>query len=221
MNELMTHKNIYLISGLGADERIFNHLNFGALTPKYIKWIVPKKNELMEDYAARISEQIDAEKPILLGVSFGGMLAIEIAKLIDCQQVIIISSAKTRNDIPLIYRIFGQLKMHKLIPIQLLKQPNFITYWCFGMYLNDEKKLLKSILKETDTTFLKWAINAIINWKNETTLTTDLIQIHGDLDRILPIKNKAKIDLIIPKGGHLMVYNKADLINDFLRKMKF
>jgi pimeloyl-ACP methyl ester carboxylesterase len=175
----------------------------------------------MEDYAARISEQIDAEKPILLGVSFGGMLAIEIAKLIDCQQVIIISSAKTRNDIPLIYRIFGQLKMHKLIPIQLLKQPNFITYWCFGMYLNDEKKLLKSILKETDTTFLKWAINAIINWKNETTLTTDLIQIHGDLDRILPIKNKAKIDLIIPKGGHLMVYNKADLINDFLRKMKF
>ena len=40
--------------------------------------------------------QITTEKPIILGVSFGGMLAIEIAKAIDCEQVILVSSAKTR-----------------------------------------------------------------------------------------------------------------------------
>ncbi len=215
----MSNKNIYLISGLGADERIFKHINFGELTPRFIKWIAPKKDELIENYALRLLEQIDDKKPIILGVSFGGMLAIEISKLIDCQKVIIISSAKTRNDIPLIYRIFGQLKLHKLMPINLLKSANFLTYFLFGMSNKNEKKLLKNILKDTDKTFLKWAINAIINWQNKTELMPNLIQIHGDLDRILPIKNKAKIDLIIPNGGHLMVFNKADLINPFLTRI--
>ncbi len=212
------NKNIYLISGLGADERIFKHLKFGELTPIFIKWIVPKNNELIQDYALRLSEQITTEKPIILGVSFGGMLAIEIAKLIDYQQIVIISSAKNKSEIPFYYRLIGQFKLHELIPIKLFKWANPLTYWFFGMHTKVEKKLLKSILNDTDKTFLKWAIDAIVNWKNKE-LINNLVHIHGDLDRVLPIKNKKKIDLIIPNGGHLMVFNKADLINTFLKEI--
>ena len=210
------NKNIYLISGLGADERIFKHLNFGELTPIFIKWIKPKNNELIENYALRLSEQITTKKPIILGVSFGGMLAIEIAKLIDCQQIIIISSAKNKSEIPFYYRLIGRFKLHKLIPIKLFKWANPLTYWFFGMHTKSEKELLKSILNDTNKTFLKWAINAIVNWKNKE-IINNLVHIHGDLDRVLPIKNKKEIDFIIPKGGHLMVFNKADLINKFLK----
>ena len=212
------NKNIYLISGLGANERIFKHLNLGELTPIFIKWIEPKNNELIQDYALRLSEQITTEKPIILGVSFGGMLAIEIAKLIDYQQIVIISSAKNIKEIPFYYRLIGQLKGHKLIPIKLFKWTNPLTYWFFGMHTKSEKELLKSILNDTDKTFLKWAINAIINWKNKE-IINNLVHIHGDLDRVLPIKNKKEIDLIIPNGGHLMVFNKADLINKILKEI--
>ena len=110
------NEHIYLISGLGADERVFQNLDFGRLKPKFIKWIEPKDNETIQEYALRLSEQIDTNKPIILGVSFGGMIAIEIAKQIDYQQVILISSAKTKTEIPLIYRISGRLKLHKIIP---------------------------------------------------------------------------------------------------------
>ena len=204
---------IYLISGLGADERVFQNLDFGRLKPTFIKWIEPRQNETIQEYALRLSEQIVTKKPIILGVSFGGMIAIEIAKQIDYQQVILISSAKTKTEIPLIYRILGRLKLHKLIPIRLFKQANILTYWFFGMNSKSEKKMLKGILNDTDSTFLKWAMDAIITWKNEV-IIDKLVHFHGDNDRILPIKNIVKVDLIIPNGGHLMVFNRADVIND-------
>jgi pimeloyl-ACP methyl ester carboxylesterase len=218
MTESKHNKNIYLISGLGADERVFQNLDFGKLTPSFIKWITPQRDESMPDYALRLSTQIKTEKPIILGVSFGGMLAIEIAKLIDYQEVIIVSSAKNRQEIPFYYRLFGRLNGHKLLPISLFKHANFLTYWFFGMLEKNEKKLLKSILNDTDTTFLKWAINAIVNWQNET-IIHNLTHIHGASDRVLPIKNKNELTAIIPNGGHLMVFNKATELNKILKEI--
>ena len=205
-------EHIYLISGLGADERVFQNLDFGRLKPRFIKWIEPRDNETFQEYSLRLSEQIETSKPIILGVSFGGMIAIEIAKLIDYQQVIIISSAKTKTEIPIIYRILGRLKFHKLIPISVFKQANILTYWFFGMNSKAEKKLLKSILHDTNSTFLKWAMDAIISWKNEV-IIEKLVHIHGNKDKILPLKNIKKVDLVIPNGGHLMVFNQAHKIN--------
>ena len=34
-------KNIYIISGLGVDERVFQKLDFSDYTTTYIKWILP------------------------------------------------------------------------------------------------------------------------------------------------------------------------------------
>ncbi len=209
-------KKIYLISGLGADERIFELLDLEDYEPIHIKWIEPKKHETIKDYALRLSKQIETKKPLILGVSFGGMIATEIAKQIDYEKVILISSAKTKNEIPILYRLIGHLNLHRLIPIQFFKQPNFITYWFFGMRTKTEKKLLKSILTETDCTFLKWAINSIIKWDNEYQITRK-IQIHGSTDKILPKQNIKNVDFEIDEGGHLMIYNRANEISLILK----
>lgn len=207
---------IYLISGLGADERIFQHLDFGQFEPKFVKWIVPKYNESLKSYAQRLAQQIETEKPIIVGVSFGGMLAIEIAKHIDCQQVILVSSAKTKHEIPFICRLFGQSNLHKLIPSALLKKANTLTYWLFGMTTKSDKSLLKSILYNTDSTFLKWAINAIVHWDN-TEILDNVVHIHGNADHILPINCIQKVDFKIEDGGHLMIYNQAERLNEVLK----
>jgi pimeloyl-ACP methyl ester carboxylesterase len=211
-------KKIYLISGLGADERIFEFLDLGDCEPIHINWIEPRQNETIKDYALRLRVQIETEKPVILGVSFGGMIATEIAKQIDYEQVILISSAKTKNEIPILYRLFGQINLHRFIPIKLFKQANFVTYWFFGMKTKAEKKLLKSILTDTNSSFLKWAINSILKWDNEYQITR-LIQIHGSEDKILPKQNIIKVDYEIDKGGHLMIYNRANEINQILRRI--
>jgi surfactin synthase thioesterase subunit len=78
-------KRIYLISGLGADRRVFKKLVFPTdFELIYLDWITPEPAESLEAYAARLALNIDTSAPFyLIGLSFGGMLATEIAKKLN------------------------------------------------------------------------------------------------------------------------------------------
>ncbi|MCP9751582.1 alpha/beta hydrolase, partial [Ferruginibacter sp. HRS2-29] len=89
-------KTIYLFSGLGADERVFKYLKFPGHHIVHIKWITALRNEPLAAYAKRLLEQVSTEHPILIGLSFGGIMAIEVSKLIPTEKVIIIASVKNR-----------------------------------------------------------------------------------------------------------------------------
>ncbi|HEU5289478.1 MAG TPA: alpha/beta hydrolase [Cyclobacteriaceae bacterium] len=208
-------KEVYLLSGLGADKRVFDFLDFSDYQVRHIEWISPNENESIESYAQRLSDQIQNQKPILIGVSFGGMMAVEIAKLREPEKVILISSAKTKHDIPMLYWLAGMSNIVKILPGSLFKKVNSLTYWFFGAHGTIEQAMLRKIISDTDDTFLKWAINQITNWKNETIIRNTFL-IHGNQDRILPNK---KPDFIIEKGGHLMITNRPAEINSIIRKL--
>jgi len=76
---------------------------------------------------------------------------------------------------------------------------------------------LKNIIKDTNPTFLKWAINQIVNWKN-LSVPQNCIHIHGTNDRILPSKH-LKVDYTIKNGGHFMTVNKAKEIEVIIKKL--
>lgn len=213
----MTDK-CYLLSGLGADGTVFQYLDFEGVEVEYMEWLPPLPKETLPAYAKRMTQKITTPHPILVGLSFGGMVAMEIAKQIPVKKVILISSAKERKELPWFYRFSAKLKLQKILPYTLIKRTNGFTYWIFGATSAHEKALLKEIFRKTPTTFLKWAINAILTWKN-TEISTHILHIHGDKDRILPYKN-VKDTLCITGGGHSMIVNKAHeitpLINKFL-----
>lgn len=209
-------KVLYLFSGLGADERAFQRLDFSGFTVVFIQWLVPHDKETMAQYAARLLDQIPTTQPTLIGLSFGGMIAVEVARQIDTERVILISSAKTKSEIPFYYRLAGRLNLHKLLPAALLKRSNLITDWFFGVNSAFEKQLLKHILADTDPIFLKWAIDQVVRWKNQTP-PPNLFHIHGTSDRILPAGFVAS-DAIVRDGGHLMVLNKAEELNAVWRQ---
>jgi pimeloyl-ACP methyl ester carboxylesterase len=209
-------KYLYIFSGLGADERVFQQLDFSGFSTTFIKWIVPEDNETIEQYATRLIDQITTKNPTLIGLSFGGLIAVEVAKQIHTEKVILIASAKTKNEIPFYFRFAGQLKLHRLLPLRLLKSSNLIKNWFFGTSSMFEKQLLKQILMDTDPTFLWWAIDKVARWTNQTQ-TKNLFHIHGTSDRILPL-SFVKCNTIIKNGGHLMTLNKADELNQILRQ---
>lgn len=107
--------------------------------------------------------------------------------------------------------------MHKWIPILFFKQNNIITNWFFGITSLDEKTLLKQILKDTNPKFLTWAIDKIVSWSNQNA-PTNLIQIHGNKDRIFPI-TFINTEKIINHGGHFMILNKSFEINNPLHEI--
>jgi pimeloyl-ACP methyl ester carboxylesterase len=213
-----THKKkVYLFSGLGVDERVFRNLIFEGYDTTFIKWISPEKNEAIEVYAKRISQQIKTEKPILIGLSFGGIMAIEVSKIIECEKIILISSAKTKYEIPWYYRLAGKTKIQRILPEKIFTQSNAMLNWFFGVNTPEEKLLLKTILNESDPEFNRWGIDKIVSWKNKI-IPKNLTHIHGTSDRILPSRYVKK-DFTIEKGGHFMVLNKAEEINVILKQI--
>ena len=209
-------RKVFLIGGLGADERVFQHLTLSSFEQVFVQWLSPFRNELLADYAKRLATQLIPENdPIIVGVSFGGMLATEIAKLKPKAKVFIISSAKTFKEIPVYFRILGYLNILKFTPIQLFKYHTKITDWFFGVKNKQESLLLASILQRTDSSFLKWALIQIVHWKN-TIIPPNVIHIHGNNDRILPSKYIHSTRLIAG-GGHLMILNRATEISNIIK----
>lgn len=207
-------KELFLFSGLGADERIFQKLNFKNSKVTFIKWIDPLNKETIENYALRISKQVTAANAVLIGVSFGGIMAIEVAKHIPIDKVIIISSVKNKYEIPFYLRWAAAINLHLLLPVNYLKRANAISYWLFGANTQTEKTLLKDILLQTDSTFLKWALAKIGKWQNLQT-HPNLVHIHGTTDKILPIKF-TQPNYLIKGGGHFMTLNKHSEIKEII-----
>ncbi|RYD51785.1 MAG: alpha/beta hydrolase [Sphingobacteriales bacterium] len=208
-------KPIYVLSGLGADERVFQKLHFGVPVT-FVKWEVPEQAESIQAYAARIAANIPVTRPILVGLSFGGVVAIEIAKHIPVEKLMLIASVKTREELPFYYRLIGLLNLHRLVPATLLKPSNRITNWAFGAESIADKKLLKQILADTSPQFLKWAINQLLHWKNHI-VPPNVLHIHGTSDRILPIAS-VDCDFVIEGGGHLMTLTKPEALSELLRQ---
>ncbi len=209
--------SIYILSGLGTDERVFKNLVFEGHSINFIKWVEPGNNEPMSAYALKLIEQVVDEMPILIGLSFGGMMAVEIAKHIKTKKVILISSAKTYREIPFYFRFFGSFGVHKILPFRFLMEIDFFTNWLFGVYSKPDKLLLRLILDDIDHKFLLWSIDEILKWKN-VQIPQNLVHIHGSHDKILPIRF-VKYHLRISRGCHLMILNQPEDLNAILKDL--
>ena len=143
-------------------------------------------------------------------------MAIEVSKLIETEQVILIASAKTRKEIPWYFRFSGKIRLHKLVPTWLMKRSNFLTNWLFGTTSKFEKELLKQILADTNPAFLTWALNCIVHWKNKES-PKNIFHVHGTSDRILPSRFVTCAQKL-KGGGHFMTLNKAKELNIILEQ---
>ncbi|HEY9761262.1 MAG TPA: alpha/beta hydrolase [Trichocoleus sp.] len=211
-------KEIYLVSGLGADQRIFQMLKFEGYRPIHIRWLRPKRGESIESYALRLTAQINTDKPTIIGLSFGGMIAVEIAKQIPVAKVVLLSSVKDFYEVPPYFRAFRWFPIHRIFPFKsILWAIYWFAYWVFGVDDPEERKLLKVILLDTDPHFLKWALHRVVTWKNET-VPKNLSHIHGQSDRIFP-SLFVEPDFMLEQGGHLMVFNRAAEVSELITKI--
>lgn len=211
-------KKVYFISGLGADERVFKYIRVPEHWEMvHLRWIKPLPGETLPGYAWRMSERIDTQEPFsLVGLSFGGMLATEIAKKYNPRHTILISSVPVPAHLPGYFRTAAALKLHKIVPMSLMKlmarTKRFISSenW-------EDKKLLWQLIDESDPLFLRWAMNAILHWKNEE-IPSHLWHIHGTRDEILPVRFTQPTHFI-DKAGHLAIMSSATEINKLLQSL--
>lgn len=196
---------------------MFSRLDVQGYTTVCLQWVKPHKHDTLRTYGIRLAEQIDSSRPFyLLGVSLGGMLAVEIANYLKPIKTVIISSVATANELPWHLKLAASLHIDYITPAELLKSANPLSYWIFGTDTKEEKKLLKDILADIDPRFMKWALRAIANWDNST-IPPNLVRIHGTSDKVLPMFSTADA-IKIGGGGHMMIYNNAAELSKIIAK---
>jgi pimeloyl-ACP methyl ester carboxylesterase len=210
-------KKVYFIPGLGADSRSFGFLDLSFCQPEFVKWKTPFPAETLATYAERLFENIGDEAATIVGVSFGGMLSVEIAKKHPQTKVIIIASCKTFREIPAYLRFWKYIPLYRLHSEKLKGYSGKLVLDLLGAKGRDQKKVQLEILKDTDAAFTRWAMHAIVTWNN-TTIPVNLIHIHGTGDRLLPYRY-VKADHCIQKGEHVLIMDHAAEVSQLLKNI--
>jgi pimeloyl-ACP methyl ester carboxylesterase len=207
--------NVYFLSGLAADRRMFKHIQLpSSFNAVYLDWIPALKAETLNDYAMRMAQSINLEEPfVLVGLSMGGMLAAEIARQYKPVATILISSVPSPRHLPFYFKAAGIFGLYKLVPIYAIKSIT-IAKRLFTAETEEDKQLLKQVIRDSDNDFIRWSINAMLHWKSNG-LPASYTHIHGARDGVLPVRF-TKPTHIIPRAGHLLVMNRAAEVNRIL-----
>jgi alpha/beta superfamily hydrolase len=206
--------------GMAASSTIFEriHLPDAIFEMHLLEWEIPNPGESLTVYAQRIAQKVTHEDPILIGVSFGGILVQEMKQFLHPKKLIIISSVKSNAEFPRRFKLAKTTKAYKLIPTTLFENIEMLVKFSFGSSIVKQRlALYEKFLAVRDKRYLDWAIEQIINW-DRTVIDNEIIHIHGDADEVFPPKY---IKEFIPvKGGtHIMILSKYRWLNDNLPKI--
>jgi pimeloyl-ACP methyl ester carboxylesterase len=210
---------VYFMPGLAASPAIFERIVLpeDQFEMFLLEWQIPLGNESLSDYARRISKKITHQNPVLVGVSFGGILVQEISKFVKARKVIIISSVRSNVEFPRRMKITKVLKAYKLLPSDVVNKMERLAKFTFGGKMKQRLQLYEKFLSVRDDRYFEWAIRNVILW-DRSEIDPKVIHIHGDADDVFPIKYIT--DCIVVKGGtHIMILNKFKWINENLPKI--
>ena len=212
----MTKIPVYFMPGLAASSSIFERIVLPTESFEVIllDWVQPKKDETLVSYAQRMAQKVVHENAVLIGVSFGGILVQEMAAFLTLKKLIIISSVKTRDEMPRRIKFAKTTNAYKLLPTSLLNNVEKLIKYSFGNVINQKLKLYEKFLHLRNKEYLDWAIEQVVCW-DRSVPDPRVIHIHGDLDEVFPAKN---INSFIPiKGGtHIMILNRFRWFNQYL-----
>ena len=198
--------------GLGASSKIFEFIKLDKKF-KLIKldWISPFENESLSSYAKRMTKKITHKNPYILGVSFGGILVQEMSVFYKFSKVIIVSSVKSKFELPLSMVLARKTKANIFFPSKWINDIENLVLFVFGDLFKKKVMHYKRYLSVRDPKYLKWAIKQQINWKR-TSIVSNLVHIHGDKDHVFPARY-IKNAIIIKDGTHAMILIKSDWFN--------
>ena len=206
------NNHIYILSGLGADERVFSRIT-SPENHTHLSWIENKSDESLHSYAARMAAKIEHSNPVLIGLRFGGIVAQEIAAMIPAKELILISTIQTKKEKPWYFSQVAKLELVNYIPNFMLAKPNIFVAYAFSLNAKEDKEVLQSCFDNTTAEHMKWAMKQIVNWE-VVEYNTPAFQIHSRQNRIFR-KEKSQTKSFI-SGGHFAMYTNASELNEIL-----
>lgn len=208
--------HLYCMPGMAASPAIFEYLNLpkDQFAMHFLEWDIPTKGTSFTDYAKKMSRLIKEDNVVLLGVSLGGLLVQEMSKYVLVKKVVIVSSIKTRYELPKRMLFARYTSIHKLLPTGLVNNVELVAKYAFGESVTKRLSLYERYMSVRDKGYIDWCIHELVNW-TQTVPCGNLVHIHGEKDTVFPI-NKISNCIRVKNGTHTMIIHRAKWFNENL-----
>ncbi len=208
---------VYLIPGLGADRRMYQQQLNVFPTAEVIEYFLPEKGETLTSYAQKMGEKIDTSQPyILIGTSLGGIISMELSRILSPHKIILIASIKNRNEMPLLFRSMKYLKLHRVLSGNTIKKFNKLMIKRLDSRNDSEAaQIIRQMTEDVPSEFIEWAMDAVVKWNPPVEYRSDIIHLHGTNDRLFPF-SKIKNAVAVENGSHIMNMTLGSEVNRLL-----
>jgi pimeloyl-ACP methyl ester carboxylesterase len=211
---------VYFISGMCYNCKVFDQLQLPeGYVKKYIEWHMPRQNESLSRYTRKMARSIDTSQSfILVGYSFGAVIIQEMNRFLKPRKNIIISSFKSKKEIPPLFQAVKKAHLARRIPLSVYNRTEFITNAFNRFIYSASNEELSEYMTYTDPGYIKWAIEKITDWTPGVKRNTPLYHIHGTIDQIFPYERLRNV-FPVEGGDHLMLLKKADVVSAILNSI--
>ncbi len=220
---LNSSPKLFLFPGLGADHRLFSQMDLGRFQITTPQWLTPNPDESLAQYGARWAKNLPIRSQDALGgMSFGGQLALEIAKHVEARALFLISANRRGEEISSQFRMQNSLLQNlpesmvrqglKSIAIPKLSKEEKLQ--------KDQVQMLQLMLEDMDFDFFKWASNAAAKWDYQfkaEDFKMPIYQIHGEHDSIIR-RSKDSCVKILQSAGHLINYTHSKEVSQWIKE---
>lgn len=220
---------IYCVPGLANDKRMFENLapNLINQNIEFLEHIEPAHpKESMREYTRRLSLGIEnfEENSVIIGMSLGGIISVELSKILPFRKVFLISTIKHPSEFPWQIKLIKNLPLDKIqISPWLIRNTLKPVSWMLGVTNDKGRNHLQSMINDASGNHIKWAQYAAAKWDNRL-IPDHYVHIHGTDDEIFPAQN-VKATHFIEDGTHYMIMDRAReiamIINEELQKLNF
>lgn len=208
---------ILLLTGMTPDRRIFDRMLPLLPTAFVVDWIRPMRYESIRDYATRLGQSIPRDdSTIVCGVSFGGIVAQELASSINAKVCVLISSVRSPDELPPWFRVFRALGP-RTAEMGMSTIGVLSSLWPRRLRTQGTWRLLQ--LASTSGAWHRWATAAVLSWRQcSEDNPIPVFQIHGDRDRTFPIRY-IDADYVVQGGGHILPFTHGKEVAEKLRQI--
>lgn len=213
--------NVYLIPGMGADHRLYDRLRIDHAEVHYLNWKPHENSKSLSDYARVMASHIQTENNVVIGSSMGGMMAVELSRLVKPLSTILLSAPTGRHEFPPLLKLVHRSGIQHIVsPGQVLKFSRLADTF-MGFQSEEHRQLFYDMLKGNGEEFLHFSVKAVLGWKNSQPPEGEFIQIVGSKDKLFKIR-RMRNPIVLEGSGHFTTFEKADeltgIINTYLRE---